>query len=302
MRSMLLCSLFPVLFAASRLLHGNVSSRSEVPAVSAERSRRSRWTLVDEGGGVMRTAIMIATLLLTGSAQATDIRMFGPFSATPNSSATTVRMTVGEVANFDPFFYSGTLRLEYWFFPFPFTGAYQNGWRSAVATLGQLNPGYSFFNVDQTAIFALPPNGYWCPSLQVTEFNGASYLADDWVNFTCRYIGPVPNVPPVAVIFPIPNPLVGTEPFDVYVDAYDSYDLDGTIVEYFWLLSDGSSAFGAEQEFTLPAGEYTLTLAVEDNSGDIGTASIPISVPEPALSLSLGALTLAGLSMLRGGA
>jgi hypothetical protein len=250
----------------------------------------------------MRAFIIALTLLLTGSAQATDIRMFGPFSATPNGSATTVRMMVGEIGNFDPIFYSGTLRLEYWFFPLPFTGLYQIGWQSSIATLGQLNPGYSFFNVDQTAPFLLPPNGYWCPSLMVTEYNGLSYPAEDWVNFACRYIGPIPNVPPVAVIYSSPSPIVGVEPLDVYVDAFDSYDLDGSIIEYLWLLSNGSSAFGAVQEFTLPAGEYTLTLSVEDDDGGVDTAVISIFVPEPSAELMLlfGTLGLAALGTTRG--
>jgi len=210
-------------------------------------------------------------------------------------------MTVGEVASFDQFFYSGTLRLEYWFFPLPFTGTFQIGVRSSVATLGQLPPLYSFFNVDLTAPFALPSNGYWCPSLQVTEYNGFSYSAVDWVNFDCRYIGPPPNVPPVALIFSEPNPIEGNEPLNIYVDAYNSYDVDGFIVEFLWLLSDGSSAFGPEQSFTLPAGEYTLTLAGEDNSGAIDTAVIPISVPEPTagLGMAVGAIALAGASRRR---
>lgn len=233
----------------------------------------------------MRTLLIIVSILSATTAHATDVRMFGPFAATPNFSGTAVRLTVGEIANFDRYFYSGTLRLEYWFFPFPFTGQYQSGWRSSIATLGQLAPLYSFVNVDQTVAFSVPPNGYWCPSLQVTEYNGVSYPAVDWVNFDCRYIGPPPNVPPVAVIASVPHPISGVEPLDVYVDAFDSYDSDGFIVEYLWLLSDGSSALGPEQSFTLPAGDYTLSLAVEDNDGSIDTTTISISVdpaPPPA--------------------
>jgi hypothetical protein len=55
------------------------------------------------------------------------------------------------------------------------------------------------------------------------------------------------------------------------IDGSDSYDPDGTITEYYWQYTDGTSgyeAWGATFTHTFPVpGTFTLILTVTDNDG-----------------------------------
>lgn len=116
--------------------------------------------------------------------------MFTPVSTTPDFglSGSVVTIQVAEIANFD-LLTSGTLRLEYWVFSVPYSGLSQSGYKLADVRLGELSPGYSFFDVYETVPLSLPPDGYWCPSLQLTEYTATGYRPVDYVNFDCRSIG-----------------------------------------------------------------------------------------------------------------
>jgi len=58
----------------------------------------------------------------------------------------------------------------------------------------------------------------------------------------------------------------------VTFDASPSYDLDGTIVEYFWEFGDGSTATGVKVSTAYSeSGAYTVTLTVTDDDGATGT-------------------------------
>lgn len=100
---------------------------------------------------LVAAALGLGISSFSGEARATDVRLVGFASATPSLPFVTLR--TDEVANYD-IFTSGTLRIEYWFFPTPFTGALQFGYKTAETTLGQTVP------------LGLPPDGYYCPSFQ----------------------------------------------------------------------------------------------------------------------------------------
>ena len=75
-----------------------------------------------------------------------------------------------------------------------------------------------------------------------------------------------PGLPPFAAF----NLVYDTTEFrgEVRADAYDSYDPDGTIVQYDWTFGDraGSSGVRAIHTYAAP-GTYTITMTVTDNDG-----------------------------------
>jgi PKD repeat protein len=85
------------------------------------------------------------------------------------------------------------------------------------------------------------------------------------------------NQPPTAVFFATPNS--GDAPLLVAVDASGSSDSDGNITSYAWDFGNGGSGSGvtASNTYNNP-GNYTITLTVTDDAGDIGTATTTISV------------------------
>jgi len=144
--------------------------------------------------GSRRIVLACATsfLILGHDASASDVRLVGSVSVTPSTVGLYVTIAADRVENDDLFGYSGTLRLENWAFSSPFTGSFQTGYQMATATLGQLNAGYYFSSISQTVPVVLPPYGFYCPSLVLTEYTLSGYVARDWVNFSCRYIGTPP--------------------------------------------------------------------------------------------------------------
>jgi len=60
----------------------------------------------------------------------------------------------------------------------------------------------------------------------------------------------------------------------IYFDASGSYDLDGTILKYFWDFGDGTNATGVTLGHSYADdGNYTVTLTVTDNDGATGVAT-----------------------------
>jgi hypothetical protein len=243
--------------------------------------------------------LLFLTILCAGKASATDVRLDGQTAATPNAPATTVLLEATDVTNYSPWL-SGSLRFEYWFFNTPYTGNPQVGWILGLAPIGQMVAyGYEPY-IGQTVPLALPPYGYYCPTFFLTEWDGSSYSPRDYQNYACRFFGDPPNVPPVAIITTVPTTLVGVEPFEFYADWYASYDPDGIIVTSVWVDGDGESFGGPEIEGVLMAGEYELTLYVEDDDGAIGSSTVLIFVPEPTGGLLAGIALLVVLSRNRG--
>lgn len=96
-----------------------------------------------------------------------------------------------------------------------------------------------------------------------------------------------PPIPPVARIWTDPSP-EATEM--VTISGEYSTDADGTVLQYAWNFGDGtgSDRMTNLHEFALP-GDYTVTLAVTDNSGlrnettTILTVGVPSDPPEAAM-------------------
>ena len=78
--------------------------------------------------------------------------------------------------------------------------------------------------------------------------------------------------PPIAKF--TATPTTGTAPLTVKLDASESSDQDGKIVEYQWNSSDGQTASGRDATMTFDSvGTYQISLVVKDNNGLISTNS-----------------------------
>lgn len=113
-----------------------------------------------------------------------------------SGSGSTVRITADAVQNLDATGQSGTIRLELWAFPSPYTGS-QSGYKLAQYQLGPLLGGTQYTAVDSGPVpFTPPPDGTWYYTLFLTEYTGVSsnegYTSRDFGNFpTPVTYGPV---------------------------------------------------------------------------------------------------------------
>src|SRR5215831_5723667 len=82
----------------------------------------------------------------TSQAVVTDVRFVGNVGYTYVGS--TAALTADKVQNFSVGGFSGTLRMELWAFPSPFTGSFQLGFKLAQYTLGQLNGGFFYSGIN----------------------------------------------------------------------------------------------------------------------------------------------------------
>ena len=93
----------------------------------------------------------------------------------------------------------------------------------------------------------------------------------------------VADAPPLASFTVGTASPTATQP--VPFDASGSSDPDGTITGYSWDFGDGTTGSGAKPSHTYShAGEYTVTLTVTDDEGEIGEVSRLVSVAQPASS------------------
>jgi len=107
-------------------------------------------------------------------------------------------------------------------------------------------------------------NGVYTVTLTVTDNDGATA--------TATAVKTVLNRPPVAS-FTESATTVDTGQI-IYFNASSSYDLDGSIVSYFWDFGDGKNATGvATQHAYVENGVYAVTLTVTDNDGAKATAT-----------------------------
>ncbi|MGE3165387.1 MAG: PKD domain-containing protein [Planctomycetota bacterium] len=84
------------------------------------------------------------------------------------------------------------------------------------------------------------------------------------------------GMPPVALF--VADPTNGTAPLEVFFDASDSFDPDGTIVSYAWDFGDGQTGSGIFPTHTYSSlGNFTVTLTVTDESSDTDTATTMIT-------------------------
>jgi hypothetical protein len=137
--------------------------------------------------------------------EASDVRILGQDSYSYEGN--TAVIGVGTVANFSPSGPpSGTLRLELWAFPAPWTSAGESGgYKLAEYTLGQLAPGFNFSNISSGPVpFTDPPDGLWVIVLFLTEYAAGpvddGYTIDDYRNtLPTQVFGPPVLTPQVGL-------------------------------------------------------------------------------------------------------
>ena len=115
-----------------------------------------------------------------------------------------VTLTADRVENFTAGVTSGTLRMEWWAFESPYDGSAQTGYKLAQYSLGQLQSGFAFININSGGLaFTLPPTGSWALVMVLTEFDGGpvnnGYSVRDWVNFINPLVVNAPLATAVAV-------------------------------------------------------------------------------------------------------
>jgi len=97
------------------------------------------------------------------------------------------------------------------------------------------------------------------------------------------------NIAPVADAGPYQVVTVNEQ---VHFDGSGSYDLDGTIVHYYWVFGDGATGSGVAPTHTYTqAGTYSIALFITDDGGAIGADFTNILVVQPGKNLleSVGA-------------
>ena len=132
------------------------------------------------------------------------------------------------------------------------------------------------YNVSTTSSFA--NHAYHFPG----NYTVVLVVVDD-ANLTATVSQLVPvgtrgaDIPPVAIIaWTPPNPTVGVE---VRFSGNQSYDPDGQIQSYLWNFGDGTTFSGEVSIHTYSnSGNYTVTLTVTDNAGQVGIASVRLYV------------------------
>ncbi|MEM2779860.1 MAG: PKD domain-containing protein [Candidatus Bathyarchaeia archaeon] len=106
---------------------------------------------------------------------------------------------------------------------------------------------------------------YWYAIATDTE--GVSAQSDTWSFTTLEF-----NLPPTAIF--TENATIVFIGDVIKFDASGSYDLDGTIVSYFWDFGDGSNETGIiAYHIYATNGTYTVTLTVTDDQGATDSAN-----------------------------
>jgi len=122
--------------------------------------------------------------------------------------------------------------------------------------------------VNHTFSFA----GNYNVRLTVTDDKGATDSTTKTITVT-----EIPNQSPIAS-FTV-TPASGVAPLEVYFNASNSYDSDGTIISYAWNFKDGSTGNGQTINHTFSsAGSYNVKLTVTDNEGVTDSTSKIVTV------------------------
>ena len=104
-----------------------------------------------------------------------------------------VRLKADRIYNRNSGGTSGTIRLELWAFPSPYSGSSQSGYKIGQAQFDPLKAGYYYYGIDMTvAQMASPPSGTWYMSLLVTEYLGSGgndgFVTRDYGNFSQPWV------------------------------------------------------------------------------------------------------------------
>lgn len=126
-------------------------------------------------------------------------RFCGPRFSGPISHERTghqIRLALGAIANSrSADNQSGTLAVELWALPVPYTGGDFHGVPVSGAALGQLSGQASWNNLSLDLAFTPPPAGLWHLTLMLREWTGSGYTTRDFHAFE-RPLLVEPNNPP----------------------------------------------------------------------------------------------------------
>ena len=87
-------------------------------------------------------------------------------------------------------------------------------------------------------------------------------------------------------------------PVPIHFDASESYDPDGTIVNYSWDFGDGNTAIGVTANHAYSEdGNYTVTLTVTDDDGASASLVATKIVETEETALPLAVLSVIGLGV-----
>ncbi|RKZ60536.1 MAG: hypothetical protein DRQ99_21915, partial [Candidatus Parabeggiatoa sp. nov. 3] len=134
--------------------------------------------------------------------------------------------------------------------------------------------------------------------LKVTDNDGLTATATDSVNVISK------NTRPTAAF--VVTPTEGESPLTVTLNGSQSFDTDGSIVQYAWTASDGQSRVGESAQMTFEEpGTYTISLVVtddkDDNSSNTANKTVTVVQTEVRPIARLIALPMAGEAPLKVG-
>ncbi len=202
--------------------------------------------------------------LAAGPAISSNLKLSGILGYSYTGS--TANITAARIDNLDVAGTSGTIRLELWAFPSPFTGT-QSGYKMAQYQLGQLTAGYYYSNVNSgTVAFAPPPDGTWTFTLLLTEYTSASsnqgFTYTDWWNFSTPETFGTPSSSPTVLVV------------EYHHSGFDHYFITPLAVEIalldahappFELWSRTGLSFNAYANATAPSGSVAICRFFNDH-------------------------------------
>ena len=152
--------------------------------------------------------------------------------------------------------------------------------------IGEIAPGASA--TLELVIFVLDPSSETVYYTQILEASPADVDSapgnndgpvpneDDEAAITLNFVDDG-NLAPVAAFSSIPES--GLDPLTIQFSGFNSFDADGTIVDYAWDFGDGTTGNGENITHTFAApGTYLVTLVVTDDDGATGTKTLEVVV------------------------
>ncbi|MGH7742686.1 MAG: Ig-like domain-containing protein, partial [Candidatus Eiseniibacteriota bacterium] len=150
---------------------------------------------------------------------------------------------------------------------------------TSLSAAGPAGSNFSATNGNATGTWNWTPPASAVGTTSVT-FTGANALSS---NVSTSITVQSANVLPNATLLATPSS--GAQPLAVTLDASQSNDPDGSIVAYRFDCGDGTM-IGPQSSGVVPhlyaAGNWVASVTVTDNDGGTRTASVPITVAQPA--------------------
>lgn len=126
--------------------------------------------------------ILVGWMTVIGSASATDIELSG--SCGWSISGGSIDITAGKVANREDGGSSGSLRLQVWATPYPYSGGSMSGYVLGTRELDTLGGGYSYNNISGSVPYFAPPDGTYYTTVTVEEYGGGGYTIVDYLTLS----------------------------------------------------------------------------------------------------------------------